>query len=193
MVETIGYQLVSPLVRACPVNANTSAFTAKTAGTTTRPAGNLVFDLAPILGAGGGFRARCRLFPIGVGSNDDAFSLRVWGWSRFDFGASGSAAPVWVPAELLEVSCTLGSFAGVAGGLVAATELFADTITMVKEPTLAADVTPAGTTEIMSPANDTPAWVEFRLRGVELLEFDFDQTTNTPTMNALLQFLGGEK
>jgi len=191
MTPTIGYQLTAPLVRACPANAATSAFTAKTAATTTRPSGNLVYDLAPVLGAGAGFRARVRVFPIGVGAANDAFSLRVWGWSRI--GSGDAPGTLWVPAELGEYACTLGAFTGVAGSPVLATELFADTITVVKEPTTVADTTNGGTTEIMSPVNDQPAWLELRLRGVELLEFDFDQTTNTPTMNCLLQFLGGEK
>lgn len=186
MTETIGYQLTTPLVRACPVNANTSAFTAKTAGVLVEPTGNLVYQIAD---PGYGFRGRVRIFPIGMGSDEDAFSFRIWGWTRI--GSGVSPGTLWIPGELGEYGAVLGTFAGVTASPVLNTELFADTITVVKEPVTTADVTNAGTTEIMSPANNTPAWIELRLHGVEKLEFDFDQTTNTPTMNLLLQFLGG--
>lgn len=188
MIETIGYQQVSPLVRACAVNADSSAFTAKTAGTTARPSGNLVFDLSPILGANGGFRARCRLFPIAgsPAASNDTFALRVWGWNRVNDPALPA---LYVPSILLEIACTVGAMTGVAGSAVLDTELFVDTITLTTEE----KVGTVGQTTVLSPANDTPAFAEFRLHGAELLEFDFDQTLNSPTMNALLQFLGGEK
>ena len=186
MTPTIGYQLTDPGVRALAANANTSAFTAKTAATTTRPSGNLVYDLGGILGAGGGFRARCKLTPFGAGSANDTFSLRVYGWSRV---VSADKPDLYWPQILLEIACTLGAMTGVAGGPVLDTELFVDTITVVTEE----KVGTVGQTTVMSPANDTPAFAEFRLHGAELLEFDFDQTLNSPTMNALLQFLGGEK
>lgn len=174
------------MAKAMATNANTSAFTAKTALVKTRPSGNLVTELAPT--SGGKVPARVRIFPYGLGSNNDAFSMRVWGWTQL----GPTSAPLWLPAALGEFACTISAFSGVAGGNVLNTELFADTITVVAtvgEPTITADVTRAGTAVVFSPANDTPAWVEISLRGIELLEFDWDQTTNTPTMNALLQFL----
>lgn len=186
MSSKIGHQLTAPLVRACVTNANTSSFTAKTAAVIVEPSGNLVY---PIAEPGFEFRGRVRIFPIGLGANNDAYSFRVWGWSRI--GSGVSPGTLWVPAELGEYSCILGNFIGVALSPVLATEFFADTVAVVKEPVTTADVTNAGTTEIFSPANDTPGWIELRLRGVEKLEFDFDQTTNTPTCNLLLQFLGG--
>lgn len=188
----IGHQMTSPLVRALATNASSTGFTAKTAGVTTKPSGNLVY---PIADPGYAFRSRVRIFPIGLGSDNDVFSLRVWGWSRCGSG-NGEAGIIWIPAMLGEFACTISTFVGVAGSPVLATERFADTISIVAtvgEPTLTADVTRTGTTELYSPANDTPAWVELRLRGIELLEFDFDQTTGTPSCNCLLQFLGGSE
>lgn len=192
-------QLTAPLVRACATNASSTGFTAKTAGVTTKPSGNLVYPVAEI---GYEFRSRMRLWPIGVGSENDAFSIRIWGWNRSGSG-NGAGGIIWLASILGEFSCTLGKYVGVANSPVLATERFADTITVVSEPTTRdGELTPStdaetfttqGTTEIFSPANDTPGWVELRLRGAELLEFDFDQTTGTPTMNALLQFLGGPK
>ena len=179
-------QLTSPLVRACAANATSSAFTAKTAATLTKPSGNLVF---PIAEPGYSFRSRVRIYPIGLGASNDAYSMRVYGWSRIGSGASPNT--LWIPALLGEFGVVLGAFVGVASSPVLATEQFADTITIVSEPTVAALTTNDGTTEVFSPTNDTPAWLELRLRGSELLEFDFDYTTNTPGMNALLQFLGG--
>lgn len=188
----IGHQITAPFVRALATNASSSGFTAKTAGVTTKPSGNLVY---PIADPSYAFRSRVRLMAIGVGSDNDVFALRVWGWSRVGSG-NGPAGIIWVPAMLGEITCTLSTFVGVASSPVLNTERFADTMALVAtvgEPTVTADVTRTGTTEVYSPANNTPAWVEFRLRGVELLELDFDQTTGTPTMNALLQFLGGSE
>lgn len=185
-------QLTAPLVRACATNANSSGFTAKTAGVTTKPSGNLVY---PIADPGYSFRSRVRVFPIGIGADGDAFSIRVWGWNRCGSG-NDVGGIIWIPSILGEFTCTLSTFVGVAGSPVLNTERFADTLGLVAkigEPTTTANTTRDGLTELYSPENNTPAWVEFSLRGAELLEFDFDQTTNTPTMNALLQFLGGPK
>lgn len=188
MQTTVLVQSTRPMFRACPVNANSSGFTTKSAASVTRPTGNFVVPLVPD-GPSFTIPSRVRIWPIGLGSNDDAFSIRIWSWTRI--GSGPSPGILWVPSELGEYSCTLGNFTGVAGSPVLNTEFFADTITVVSEPTTVANTTNAGTTEVFSPANDTPAWIELRLRGVELLEFDFDQTTNTPTMNALLEFLNG--
>lgn len=186
MSSKIGHQLTAPLVRALATNANTSSFTAKTAGVIVEPSGNLVF---PVADPNFEFRSRVRIWPIGLGANNDAYSFRVFGWTRI--GSGVAPGTFWFYSELGEYSCILGNFIGVAASPVLNTEFFADTVAVVKEPVTTADVTNAGTTEVFSPANDTPAWIELRLRGVEKLEFDFDQTTNTPTCNLLLQFLGG--
>lgn len=182
------YQNARPLKRALAANANSSAFTAKAAMSTgARPTGNLLYPLCD--SAGELIPARLRLYAIGLGSDNDAFSFRVYGWSRI--GAGPDLAVGWLPALLGEYGCVVSTFVGVAASPVLDTERFADTFTIVSEPTITADVTRAGTTELYSPANNTPGWIEIRTHGVEMLEFDFDQTTGTPTMNLLLQQLTG--
>lgn len=178
--------------KAVATNANTSAFTAKTALRTTEPSGNLVFRLADEFG--GLVPSHARIFPYGLGSDNDAFSLRVWGWTRYGTvtdASAGTSRQFWLPSMFLEISATISAFVGVAGYAVLNTERFADTITVVAtvgEPKVVAGASTNGIVIVYSPVNDTPAWVETPLWGAELLEFDFDQTTNTPTMNAMLHF-----
>lgn len=173
-----------PLVKAFTTNLNSSAFTKKVAKT-TKPSGNGVLELGP-----GAVPAFVRIFPYGLGADNDVFSLRVTGWHRV--GSGPTPGTLWFAETLLEVTCTISTFVGVVGSPVLATERFADTIATVAtvgEPTRQADVTRSGTVAVFSPANDTPGWVVMRTYGCELLEFDIDQTTNTPPANALLQFL----
>jgi len=179
-------RIAGPLQKACAANANTSAFTAKTAAVLTVPSGNLVGQIANVDGGGGRVPNRIRIYPYGLGANNDGFALRLWAWYR------GHNPDTWYPSILTQINCTMGSFTGIAGGQVLNTEFFVDTISLVAligEPTYTADVTRFGRVELYTPANDTPAWVELDLRSAELLEWDFDQTTNTPTMNALYQLV----
>lgn len=174
-----------PLAKVLSANANTSGFTAKTALATTRPSSN-VLDLGQY-SSGGVLPCAIILYPYGLGSNNNVFSLRVWGWNRY------LGQELWVPHQLAELSCTLSAFAGVAGQAILNTELFCDTISIVAtvgEPTTTANTTRDGTIELYSPANDQPAWAKINTYGAEILEFDFDQTTGTPTMNALYKLIG---
>lgn len=178
--------LCRPLVKALAVNATTSAFTAKTAAVLTRPSGNLVTDLTAGVPSGK-VPARLRLFPYAAAASNDTFAMRVWGWSRV-------GATTYVPAILGDFTCTVGAFTGCTGGDVLSTELFVDTIAIVAatgEATTTANTTRDGTAVLYSPANDTPGYVEVPVRGCELVEFDFDQTLNTPAMNCLIGFLEG--
>lgn len=173
-----------PLVKAFETNLDATAFTLKVP-TTTKPSGNGVLVLGP-----GAVPQRMRLFPYGLGADGDVFVLRVTGWHRI--GSGPFPGTLWFPETLAELTCTMSTFVGVAGSPVLATERFADTIvsvTTVGEPSVASDVTRDGTFVIFSPANNTPAWVLMDTYGCELLQFDIDQTTNTPPANALVQFL----
>lgn len=168
-------------------NATSANFTAKTAMRTAEPTGNLVIRLSDVFG--GVVPSHARFFPYGLGSDNDVFSLRLWGWTRYH---TVTTKVLYLPTMLMEVSCTVSTFVGVAGRDVLNTERFADTISIVAtvgQPTVSADVTPSGTLVLYSPANDTPGWVQTCLYGSEFLELDFDQTTGTPEMNTLIQFL----
>lgn len=179
--------LARPFRKAFSSNQNASSFTAKVAKF-AKPSGSGVIELATTLG--GMVPSKVRIIPYGLGSENDVFSLRVWGW--VPVGSGDNPNLLWVPSSLGEFSCTISASVGVAGAPVLNTERFADTISIVAtvgEATITADTTRLGTVELFSPANDTPGWIVMPTRGVTLLEFDTDQTTNTPTANALLQFL----
>lgn len=175
--------LARGLVPALATNNNDSSFAAKVP-TATPPTNDGVIDLK----AGGGVEVPewLDVYPVGVGSDEDAFSLRVIGWRRL--GTNAPAKQLWVPAVLAEVACTLGTAAGVAGTPLGSSTLFADTITIVHEPTITADVTRLGTVEVFNPADNTVAYFRVKLHGVERVEFTFDQTTNSPTMNVLIAY-----
>lgn len=182
-----------PLVKAMAANATSSGFTAKTAMRSAIPSGNTVFPLASQAGGGGITPDRVRIYPYGLGASNDVFSMRIFGWNRLNaVGGTVTKRTVWLPAQIGEFACTLSTFAGLADSPVLNTELFCDTITVVAtvgEPTYTAATTNGGTTMRYSPANDMPGWIEIPVGAFEFLEFDWDQTTNTPEMNALLQFL----
>ncbi len=176
----------TPLIKALATNANTTGFTAKTAATLTPPSGNLVNRIALPDGGGGNVPTWIRIYPYGLGANNDTFDLRLWGWYR------GGKPDTFYPTILTQISVTLGNFTGVAGGQVLNTEFFADTIALtalIGEASITAATTRQGTTELYTPANDTPAWILVPLRNAEFIEWDFDQTLNTPTMNALYELV----
>lgn len=131
---------------------------------------------------------RIRVYPFGVGNENDTGSLRIWGWNRRGNDQPGQI--LWLPTVLVEINYTLSAFVGVAGSPISNTNRFADTITLAAttgEPTTAAATSPRGTTEVYSPANDTPAYIEMRVPGCEILDFDWKQGgVGTPDFNALI-------
>lgn len=181
------------LRRALTDNVTSSGFTAKTAAILrgaddrgTAPNASAI-KVNSADGPNGFTPTWVRLYPFGVGSDNDVFSMRIWGWLRIP-----GLPPTWVPTIIGEFSCTLSGFTGVAGGAVIATERFADTISAVAtvgEYVKKAGASTDGSAWIYSPANDTPGCVEIPLRGMEYIEFDWDETTGTPTSNCLMQFL----
>ena len=97
------------------------------------------------------------LVPFGTDAANEAFDMKVVGWSYSSDG-------VWIPFTLLTVAVVLGSAA--VSGLT--NHFLADTITYT-----------AGDDEakIISPANDTVAHVLLHTRGFKKLEYDFDLGT----------------
>lgn len=170
----------SPFRKARAVNQTSNGYVAKLpgaepsgdAGTAT---GAAVIDLA---GALGGESPRSVLIvPYGEGSDGDTFSMRVIGWKVL---GHDPYTQIWVPINLLEVQATLSSTVpGVAGRLVAATELFADTIAIV---TGNANVS----VDVNSPADNTVAHLLLNLKGVSKLELTFDTGGSATSANALL-------
>jgi hypothetical protein len=180
------YTLARPLRRALATNSNSSSLTAK-ASTTTLPSNDGVLVLRP--DSAGVVPQKVMVWPIGNGGKSNAFSMRVIGWEQ---AIAANAAALWVPSILAEVSATLGNAVGVFNAAVSNAERFADTITIVSaRQSLFTDVSNTqsfqeGTVEIISPANDTQAWFVVNTYGLSRLEFQFNQTTGTPTMNALV-------
>lgn len=170
--------------RALATNAATSSFDSKVT-TLTEPTNDGVIDLTA---AGSNLFApqKMKLWFIGAGSANDTFSVRVIGWHSI---VKAGVQKTWFPTPIGEFAVTLGTATGVAGGAVLATELWADTVTPVAAKVPDRDIA-AGTAvnsdyEFASPADNTIAHVRMPIRGFEKIEFEFDQTLNTPTMNVL--------
>ncbi len=173
--------------RARTTNATDTSFASKIY-TTTEPSGAGVWNLNDTPGSGAVVPCHVLVVPFGTGDADDVFDMRVIGWRRIGSGLKPDVA--WVPTILFSLTCTMGTHVGVALSPVVATEFFADTIVVLSEPTVTADVTRAGTVEVYSPANNTVAWAMGALRGCEKVEFTFDATTNDPSgTNCLFAFV----
>ena len=172
--------LTRRLTRALATNSSSSSFPSKVP-TITEPVNDGVINLRD--GSGVESPQWMTVLPYGVSSNDDAFSVRVIGWRRV--GGDPSSL-LWVPTILCEMACTMGTSSGATGGYLDTTALFCDTITVVSEPTITADITRQGTVELFNPGNDLIGYFRVKLCGVEKVEFTFDQTTNSPTMNCLI-------
>lgn len=190
--------LARPFSKARSVNSSASAFTAPTVTDyktlkalftdAATAAARVVIPLSTQPGGSGSVPCAIDIFPYGLGSNNDTFSLRLIGWRRYPTPIADDRI-LMIPFLLCELGCTISAFVGAAGFPILNTERFADTLTIVSEPTYTADVTRTGGIELFSPANDTPAYARVPLRGAEAIEFDFDQTLNTPTMNALYSLI----
>lgn len=171
--------------KALTTNNNDSAFASRIP-TITEPVNDGVITL------GGEVAERILVLPYGLGSDNDAFSLRVIGWRHIGPGVPQSI-PLWVPVILGEFACICSTIVGVATAPVLNTERFCDTITPVAAR-LADRVIAAGTAvnsdcAILSPTGNAGiAALELKLKGYEKVEFTFDQTTGTPTMNCLISF-----
>jgi hypothetical protein len=172
--------------RLMAANANSSAFTAK-AATITEPSGTAVVNVGKL---GQLVPARVMMWPIGLGSDNDVSSMRLWGWHRV---VQDTMLDLWQPSIIGEWVCTFSTAVGVAGSAVLNTERYADTIAPVAllqaDQKIAAGTSLSSLYEIFTPANNTPGWIIAPIYGVEKLEWDFDQTTGTPTQNVIFKFL----
>lgn len=180
-------QFARPFTKALSSNANTSSFASKIA-TITEPSGDGVITLATSSGC---VPIAAKLVPYGLGSSNDAFDMKVIGWSYVP--GTSSLRKLWFPTTIGTFTCTVGAATGVAGTPVLNTELFVDTIVaksivyIPKKPGY--DATPGATFQsditIHSPADDSCAFIILPVWGFQKMEFNFDQTTNSPTMNVL--------
>ncbi len=180
--------LSRPFQKALTTNSAATSFASKIP-TITEPANDGVINL---VAGGNSVPQRMIVLPYGLGADNDVFDLRIIGWRHIGAGPT-AAAVLWVPTILAGLTCTISAVVGIALAPVIETERFADTITLTAntaEPTITAATTRQGTVLIHSPTTDfAPAYAIVTLYGVEKVEFSFDPTTNTPTMNALIAFL----
>lgn len=172
--------------RAWATNANTSSFASRIP-TITEPTNDGVIRLRPPVDEGGRVPSWARIMVIGLGSDDDAASMRVIGWERV---LLDTKKDLWIPVILGEFACTFSAAVGVAGAAVLDTERFADTITAVAarfhDRIIAAGTAVNSDVSVISPTSDLIAHITLPIRGFEKLEFCFDQTTNSPTCNAIV-------
>ena len=136
------------------------------------------------------------LFPIGVGADNDAFDMRLVGWNRILPSPAGLVGRYhWSPVVIGQFSCTMCAFVGKAGGVIDNTYRYCDTITITSgfqgktTDTDSGGAASRGQDWIVSPVNDLKAYIKAPIDGFERLSLYFDQTTNTPSMNALYRFL----
>jgi len=194
--------------RLLPTNSSDAAYAAITP-TVTDPlltATKGCIDLTggnatSLMGGGSPAVRRCMFIPFGLSANNDAFTMRVYGWKRaIPLKTDATSTVLWVPTLILkDVTCTMGAMTGVAGAAVLDTESFCDTV--VPGNPIATywaakgrDATPADTIQgqyqFFSPADDTIGMFEVPTAGFERLQATFKQSTNSPAMNALYALFG---
>lgn len=118
---------------------------------------------------------------FGVGSNNNTFSARLILWDFLAPANGETGVGLWVPVPIFEVQVTLtSSMPGVAGSVVDATNLFADTITLT-----GTTATSDGSINIVSPANDTIAHAVWDYKAGQLLEWIFTTGGVATSCNAL--------
>lgn len=179
------------LSKALTTNAQTSSFAAKP------PTGTVPnYDgVVRVTEASGEMPKKLHVMPYGIGADNDTFSIRIIGWTRIR-GDATNPTDLWVPHRLAEFACTLSTAVGVAGTPVGATSRFCDTMTTVTGTfplwpgTDSGGAQTLGQMMLVSPADNTPAYAVIQTMGAELIEFQFDQTLNTPEMNALYKLYG---
>lgn len=174
--------------KARSVNATDTSFPAKIP-TTTEPQNDAgTATGASVIDVGGkdGSTAPAGLLvvPYGLGANNDGFSVRVIGWSRVKDRSTSNLLDLWVPVRLCEVACLMGTAVGIVGSAVLATEAFCDTLTLVTNMG-----TQGTNVDVVSPQDNSVGHFLVSLKGVQKVELVFDNTTNTPSMNALLAFV----
>lgn len=192
--------LARPLKKVRTVNSTPTSFTAPVceidlsmtdAGTET---GRSIIDLSVNGGGAGLVPKLMELWPYGIGTADDVFSMRVIGWTRvLPIGASEPRS-FWVPGLIVDAACTISTFVGLAGFPVLDTEKFADTITITtaNQPTKLGNTTLLdGYVKLYTFANNLPARIQVPLEGYEAVEVQFDPTTGMTSMNALYRFIDG--
>ncbi len=105
---------------------------------------------------------RLVLCPFGAGADGNTFTIYVFGWERV---ISAGSTVQYHPVHLFQAAVTMsGTIKGVAGGVVVASDLYADTIA---DPTVG---TLGTTCYKISPANDNGAMISVNIEGYRIVE-----------------------
>lgn len=126
---------------------------------------------------------RVKIVPVGVGSDNNTFTMAVYGWSRV-VDRDKELNPeldLWIATKLAAFTCTLSAAVGVAGRVLTATDRIADTIAII-----GTSGNPNVSMEIVSPATDEPAHIVVDLKGAEKLEIVFGTGGSATSANALV-------
>lgn len=139
--------------------------------TTTKPSTGVFSPFLPYRGEAG-ISNFIRFLLFGTDAANEDGVCNVYGWNKI-----GS---LWIPTLLADLSATLGAATGVAGQLIADTDLIADTIAIDSGTSLAID-----SIDIISPADDTVGYVDLDVRGSELVQFLLSTEGSAAGLNVL--------
>ncbi len=118
---------------------------------------------------------------FGVGSDNDTGACRIFGVRRM-VSANG-ATESWTHTLLAEYAFTLSAAVGVAGGVVSASERYADTITRTTGIDNVSD-------QLLSPTGDEAGHVLVDCKGHSLLFFEPIRTGGSPATSVNALFAG---
>lgn len=204
MQESVTQSAIREWQRASATGISTSAFTALTEKRLPTDAGGVQTvpgqgpTLAPIAVTGSqkiSFDSRQAdsilvVRPYGTDTDNETFSLRVWGWNVYDTKASfgntlgtRTGGLIYIPTLLVQVACTLCT--ATVDTLLETGGLWADTITRTYGDS---------GINIISPATDglanVPASFMLDVRGSQWVTLDFAINSGSAvTMNALWKLL----
>ncbi len=115
---------------------------------------------------------RSLIMPFGTGDDNQTFSIRITAWRRATRPNSTSSV-LWVPELIGNAACTMSALTGVADAELVAAERFVDTIVLSIHDTRRITSYDEATGDI------SPAVIEVRHEGADLLEVTFDLTGAT--------------
>ncbi len=169
MPNTIITSQKNPLVVACATILSDGTYPSLVA-TATEPSGNGIIETGGR--ESGESPSSIQFIPFGTGSSNDTFGLRITGWAK-------TADGLWIPTRMATLTCTLGTAVGVTGYVPSNSHKFVDTIT-VAGPT---------TYELVSPADDTSAYVILDAQGYQKIQVTCDLLSGATGANTLYRWL----
>jgi hypothetical protein len=175
--------LSEPWQVALATNSTDATYPVRAFSQTSAPTKANNPGLIPISVSGAASQNLVRIIPLGVGSDDQTFMMRILHWHH-DTVSNLLSKQSWYRMPIGDFTCTLGSLAGVAGTLVPDTALVVDTITLT-----AGYATQNVSCEVCSNAANEAAHILLSLKGAKYIEFLFNLNSSATSCNALLAML----